>query len=57
MACWKRVASGKAIELDSLGFNLAGLAVLMSFVHNNVTHGRFEFVVRVAVAEVLEGLL
>lgn len=55
--CGQGVALGETVDLDSLGLDLARFAVLVGFVHDDVAHDGLELVVRVAVAEILEGLL
>ena len=44
-------------KFDSFRLDLASLAVLVGFIHDDVAHGGFELVVWVAVAKVLKGLL
>jgi hypothetical protein len=53
----QKFAVGNTVEFDSLRFDFAGLAVLVCFVHDNITHSGLEFVVRVTVAKILKSLL
>ena len=46
----------EAVLFDGLGLDLASLTVLVRFVHDDITHERFEHVVRITIAKFLEGL-
>ena len=47
---WERVADRETISLDSLGLDLARLAVHVAFIHDNVAHDGLELVLGISVA-------
>jgi hypothetical protein len=57
MVRWEGVADRETINLDSLGLDLARLAVLVAFVHDDVAHDGLKLMLGISVAEILKGLL